>query len=78
MLVVEDITYEVEPPPHPDNFVDAVFYIKLKAPLRVIFISGWGVFIQQYHFNELDDRMYKLEKGKHEQVRVRNSRVIRR
>ena len=30
--------------------------------LEVIFVSGWGELIQQYQFNELDDRMSKLEK----------------
>ena len=53
---------EAEPPPHPDNFLDAAFYIKFKETIKVIFVSGWGVFIQQYQFNELDDRMSKLEK----------------
>ena len=63
MIVVEDRPAESDPPPHPDNFVDAAFYIKLKATIKVIFVLGWGVFIQQQHFNELDDRMSNLEKG---------------
>ena len=45
------------------NFLDAAFYIKLKATLEVIFFSGWGVFIQQYQFNKLDECMTKLKKG---------------
>ena len=40
-----------------------MLYIKLKATLEVIFVSGWGFFVQQYQFNELDNRMTKLEKG---------------
>ena len=52
-----------ELPPQPDAFIDAALYIKLKTNLEVIFVSGWGEFIQQYQFNELDDRMSKLEKG---------------
>ena len=54
---------DTEPPPHPDTFLDAAFYIKLKATLKVILVSGWGVFMQQYHFNELGDIMSELEKG---------------
>ena len=54
---------ETEPPPHPDTFVDSAFYIKLKATLEVVFVSVWGVFMQQYQFNKLDNRMSKLEKG---------------
>ena len=54
---------ETEPPPQPDTFVDASLYIKLKATFEVIFFSGWGECMQQYHFNEIDDRMTKLEKG---------------
>ena len=38
-------------------------YYKLKTTLEVIFVSGWGEFITQYQFNELDNRMSKLEKG---------------
>ena len=30
---------------------------------EVIFVSGWGVFIQKYQLNKLEDRMYKLERG---------------
>ena len=63
MVVVRERPAEAEPPTQPDNFVDAVFYIKLKETLEVIFFSGWVVFIQQYQFNELDDCMSKLEKG---------------
>ena len=53
---------EKEPPPQPDAFIDAVLYIKLKTTLDIIFVSGWGEFIQQYQFNELDDRISKIEK----------------
>ena len=63
MVVIEDRPAEVETPPHPYNFVYAAFCLKLKATLEIIHVSGWGVFIQQYQFNELDDRMSKLEKG---------------
>ena len=52
-----------EQPPRPDTSTAAVLYHKLKTPLEVIFVSGWGEFITQYQFNELDDRMSKLEKG---------------
>ena len=52
-----------EQPPQPDAFIDAALYIKLKTTLEIIFVSGWGEFIQQYQFNELDDRMSKLKKG---------------
>ena len=31
--------------------------------IEVIFVSGWGEFMLQYQFNELDDIMSKLEKG---------------
>ena len=31
--------------------------------LEVIFVLGWGGFITQYKFGELDDRMSKFEKG---------------
>ena len=51
---------ERELPPQPDSFIDAALYIKLKTNLEVIFVSGWGEFILQYQFNELDDRMSKL------------------
>ena len=37
--------------------------MKLKMTLEVIFVSGWGEFKLQYQFNDLDDRMSKLEKG---------------
>ena len=63
MVFVEDRPAEAEPPPQPYNFVDAAFYIKLKAIFEIIFVSGWGVFVQQYQFNDLDDCMSKLEKG---------------
>ena len=52
-----------ELPPQPDACIDATLYIKLKTTLEVIFVLGWGEFILQYQFNELDDRMSKLEKG---------------
>ena len=64
MVVIEYRTAEAEPLPHPDNFIDAAFCIKLKATIKVFSFLGWGVFIQQYQFNELDDRMSKLEKVK--------------
>ena len=51
-----------EPPPQPNAFIDAALYIKLKTTLEVIFVLGWGEFIQKYQCNELDDRMSKLEK----------------
>ena len=63
MAVAKNRPAEAEPPPQPDTFVDAALYIKLKATLKVIFVLGWGVFIQQFQFNELDDHMSKLEKG---------------
>ena len=63
MVVVKDRPVESGPSPYPDNFVDAAFYIKLKATIKVIFVSRWGVLIQQYQFNELDDRMSKLDIG---------------
>ena len=52
-----------EKPSRPDTSTDAVLYHKLKTTLEVMFVSGWGEFITQYQFNELDDRMSKLEKG---------------
>ena len=61
-VIVENRPSKAEPPPHPYNFVVAAFYIKLKATIEIIFVSGWGVFIQQYQFNELDDCMSNLEK----------------
>ena len=66
MVVIEDRPAEVETPPHPYNFVYAAFCLKLKATLEIIHVSGWGVFIQQYQFNKLDDRISKLEKGQNE------------
>ena len=53
-----------ELPPQTDAFKDTALYIKLKTTLEVIFVLGWGEFIQQYQFNELDDRMSKPEKEK--------------
>ena len=38
MDVVEERPSEAEQPPHTDNFLDEVFYIKLKATLEVIFV----------------------------------------
>ena len=74
MIVVEDRTAEAELPLQPDNFVDTALCIKIKANPEVIFVSGWGVFIQQYQFNELDNCMSKTKKGsKREQVSGRNS-----
>ena len=64
MFIAKNIPAEAETPPQPDTFVDAAFYLKLQATLEVIFVSGWGVFIQKFQFNELDDRVSKLEKGK--------------
>ena len=52
-----------EHPPQPDACIDATIYIKLNTTLQVIFVLGWGYFILQYQFNELDDRMSKREKG---------------
>ena len=52
-----------EQPPRPDTNVDTALYFKLKTTLEVIFVSGWSEFITQYQFNELGDRMLKLEKG---------------
>ena len=52
-----------EQPPWPNTCIDAVLYNKLKTTLEVIFVSCWGEFILQYQFNELDDRISKLEKG---------------
>ena len=49
--------------PRPETKIDAPLYFKLKTTLEVIFVSGWGEFITQYQFNELDNRMSKLEKG---------------
>ena len=52
-----------EQPPRPDTNIDAALYFKLKTTLEVIFVSGWGEFITQYQFNDLDNRTSKLEKG---------------
>ena len=54
---------KTDPLKQSDTFVDASFYIKLKETIEVILVLIWGVFIQQLEFNELDDRMSKLEKG---------------
>ena len=54
MFVVENRSAEVEPLPQIDTFLDAELYIKLKATLRIMFVSGWGFFIHKYQFNELD------------------------
>ena len=62
MVVVEDRSSEAEPQLHPDNVLDAAFYMKSKATLKVIFALGWVIFIQQCQFNELDDRMSNLKK----------------
>ena len=35
----------------------------MRATIEVIFVLGWGVFIQKYQFNDLDDRMLKFETG---------------
>ena len=63
MAVSENRPAEADPPPQPETSVDAAFYLKLQVTLEVIFVSGWGVFIQQFQFNELDNHMSKLEKG---------------
>ena len=52
-----------EQPPRPDTYIESVLYLTLKTMLEVIFVLGWGEFITQYNFNELDDRISKLEKG---------------
>ena len=62
MAVVENRPAEAEPPPQTKTFVDAAFYINLKATIEVIFVLGWGVFILQYQSNELDDPIFKVEK----------------
>ena len=54
---------EREPPLQPNTFIDASLYIKLNTTFEVIFVSGWEEFMQQYHFNEVDDRIPKLDKG---------------
>ena len=63
MFVVKNRPAESELPSQPNTFVDATFYIKLRATLGIIFVLGWGFFIRQYQFNKLDDRMSKLKKG---------------
>ena len=45
MVVYKNGCGEAEPLPYPDTFVDAAFYLKLEATIKVISISGWGVFI---------------------------------
>ena len=62
IVVVENRSAEAELPPQPDTFVDATFYIKLRATLEIIFDSVWGFFVRQYQFNKMDDRMSKIEK----------------
>ena len=47
-MSVVDRPADTDPPPQPDTFVDADFYIKLKETLEVIFVSGWVEFMQQY------------------------------
>ena len=63
MVVAENIPAESDKPPQPDTFIDAAFYLKLQATLKVIFFSRWGVFIRNFQFNELYDRISKLEKS---------------
>ena len=41
-----------EIPPQPYACINAALYTKLKTTLEVIFVSVWGEFILQYHFNE--------------------------
>ena len=67
-----------EQSPRPDTNVDVTLYFKLKTTLEVIFVSGWGEFITQYQFNELDERMPKLEKGQTVTKTARDSRGTRR
>ena len=62
MVVTKNRHAEADPPPQPDTYVDAAFYLKLQATLKVIFVSEWGVFIQQFQFNKLYDCISKLEK----------------
>ena len=45
MGVDENRPAEADPPPQPETFLDAEFYIKLKATIEVINVSGWDVFI---------------------------------
>ena len=54
---------DIEPPTQPNTFVDTSFYIKLKKNFEFIFVLGRGEFMQQYQFNELDNRMSKLKTG---------------
>ena len=63
MLIAKNIPAEAETPPQPDTYVDTEFYLKLQVTLKVILFPGWGVFIQQFQFNELDNRMSNLKKG---------------
>ena len=53
-----------EQPPRPYACIDAALHIKLKTTLEFIFVLGWGEFILQYQFNELDDRMSKLRRAR--------------
>ena len=69
---------DTEPPTQPENFADAALYIKLKANLDVIIFLGWGEFMQQYQFNELEDRISKLKKrSKRHQFSGGNSHGVR-
>ena len=63
MVVAENIPAEAETPTQPDTFIDAAFYLKLQTNLEVVFFSRWGVFIWQFQFNKLENRMSKLEKS---------------
>ena len=56
-MAVVVIPYERDPPPQTNAFIDTALYNQLKTTLGVIFVSGWGEFMQQYQFNKLDDRM---------------------
>ena len=60
-IAARPVTREL--PPQPDAFIDAALYIKLKTTLEAIFVSGWREFMLQYQFNELDERIPKLEKS---------------
>ena len=51
-------------PPPPVNVLDTAFYIKLKATLEVVSVWVWEVLKQQYQFNDLENRIPKLDKGK--------------
>ena len=51
-MAVAAIPATRELPPQPDACINAALYTKLKTTLEVIFVSVWGEFILQYHFNE--------------------------